>query len=206
MNDTHQYVRLKEFSEFVPGHGKVFDGDQRVAEVYRVILIQLQDITSGGDTRVILDCEGVDLITYGLLVAVIMQMEQEGTLQRNFCYHRSFAIMDPNPDTERLLTLLLQEVRCSLFVVYTDTHRHVVREDVLNLSPILRATLDLIKEHGVLSSHQVIGLSRKGVKPTNVRERLRQLFRKGLVKRTARGTVDGDRFFVYEPFSLVNKS
>lgn len=41
-----------------------------------------------------------------------------------------------------------------------------------------------------------------GQKPTNVRERLRQLYRRGLVKRRAFGTPEGKRFFIYEKFCV----
>ena len=203
MSKIHTYIALEQFSILVEGHGKVMDGDDAVERAYNAILSSIRGIALGGDARVILNCRGVNLITPGLLLAITTRLENEETPNRTFCYHRSLIVMDPDEDTRLLLKWMLKGTLCSLLLTNTDSQEQekVIREDILNLPYSLRETLDVIREHGSLSSHQVIALS-KSVKPTNIRERLRQLFKRGLVTREARGTVQGDRFFIYQPFSL----
>ncbi len=205
MSDIHIYVRLEQFSNVVEGHGRVVEGDNAVREAYSVILSNIKSISLGGDARTILCCRGVNIITPQLLHAIAVQIEYEKTPSPVLCFHRSLVISDPNKDTVWLLQRMLKGTPCSLFIVYTDPQEQgqVVREEILNLQSSLRITLDVIKENRTMSSHEMIVLLKKEHKPTLVRERLRQLFKRGLVSRQAHGNVGGDRFFVYEPFSLL---
>ena len=192
---------LKQFSRSVKGHGRVVQGDRATSRAYSSLVTGVKKIPLGGDERVVLDCRGVNIVAPSLLSFITSRIEYEETRERRLCYHRSLVIMDPNEDTKLLLTWMFKKTPCSLFIIYTEEQR-VVREDILHLPYSLREALDIIVQRSSLSSQELIELL-KDENPTNVRERLRQLFKRGLVKRQAHGTVDGKRFFIYEPFTLL---
>ena len=174
------------------------DPDVQV-RIYSDLVALSRALKIGG--RLVLDFLGVQLISPVLLTGVFSQMERAATEHgRGFFRGRFLIAKDINPDIRETILSLLKQQQASLLVLY-EAEGGTTTTEILNLPPFLSETLKLVQEDGPLTSSQLAELLGKD-KGSSARERLRQLYRKGLVTRTAHGTLEGARYFEYEAFSV----
>ncbi len=187
----------KVLQEHGPSINKRSIRSQVVSEVVKIS----GDLPEGG--RLIIDFKGVELISRILLFYIIKDLISEAKKSTKGLMRGRFVIVkDPNEDVLDLLTICLKLVRGSLLYILTDPEEpaKIIKQDVINLPRFLKKTLDIIEEHGPINCQELSNLLDPRERGS-VRERLRQLHRRGLVIRQPAGSVvDGDKFFKYKKF------
>lgn len=143
--------------------------------------------------------EGVKVIRPMLLAKIFKTLQRDARRRRQgFFRGRYLVAKDMSQDTSAISFILLQRAQASLLVVYPNTGKGDVTNEVFNLPPFLADTLKIIKDKGPLTSSKLAKLPRD--KGGAARERLRQFHRRGLAERIAKGTLAVDRFFEYKAF------
>jgi hypothetical protein len=152
----------------------------------------------------IFDLRDVNLVSPVLIINIVKHIEKESKKRKKSLFRGKFcSIKDPNEDVKMIVLFSLKKMLASMISLYTDKKDQnvVCKFEILNLPNFLQETLDIIKEHGPISSSD-LAKHIDPANPGNTRERLRQLFRRGLVKRQGIGTTQGERFFMYQALTL----
>jgi hypothetical protein len=194
-NKRQIYKLYTEFGPYIQDSDMTHDTLSRIVKLFKDFPL---------DTELIIDFKGVKLISPAVVFKLIDSfIEETKKTGKDFLRGRFLIVKDPNIDTLEVLNLCLKEKHTSLFVVYMDPEnpKKITREDILNLPHFLREPLDIISLHGPITSREVAAFLGTEKAPS-VKECLRQLYKRGLVKRKAIGTPDGKRFFLYEKFTL----
>lgn len=165
-------------------------------KIYSDILTISELLPEGG--ALIFDFANVRIISPSLIFNILSRILKDVKNKRKgFFRGRVLIAKDLNWDNRFLLEGFLMANNLSLLVVYTDGRK----KEVLNIPSFLKKALDVIEEKNPISCSELARLL-GSEKESITRERLRKLYRRGLVRREAVGTVEGGRYFVYSPLRL----
>ena len=134
-------------------------------------------IPEGG--KFILDFEEVKFISPSLMFQCIDKFAEESKKRKRALFGGRYLIAkDPNEDMRILLNIILRAYQSSLLVVHSDSRD----DEILRLPRFLKETLDIIKENGPLTA-DALSTYHGPENRLSIRERLRQLYLRGLVER-----------------------
>lgn len=182
--------------------GEVISGDRCKKKLSSLVQNVSKGLDAGG--ILVIDFKDVKIISPLLILDIAKDIEDR-TAKNNINYFKGhfLAVKDPCPDVKKIIEYVLKELRASVYVVYSKNNK-CIDHDVLNLPNYLKSTLDIIRQEKSINSAKLsVILDSKEDKGTSARERLRQLYRRGLVRRKAEGTTEGKPHYIYEAFSLI---
>ena len=195
-------------------------GEKQSMEIAKATLVQLsilladchrhESILEYGDRRVLIDCREMPMISPCMLLRILIRIYGD---ESGFPLWRFLVLLDPTDDLKLLFTWILQDMGQSLHIAYSavEGKRIVVSEEFINLVLALEETHRAIKEHQPVTGAELFKIMspgsqrRKPLRAGNMRERLRQLFRKGFITRqVCVSDSSGLPVFAYRAFTLIN--
>jgi predicted transcriptional regulator len=193
--DEHQIFEVKKL-----GRAVLEMSPEMLLHIQNELSAMLAKLQVNG--RLIVDFREVQFFSPTQMDQLVQSFIKDAVKHKRGMFRGHFLIAkDPSPDVLFVIKSILDQIDGSLYVYWNDAEdKRFKHDDVLNVPEYLRETLSKIGKQGPISSAELA--EELKLTKDSVREYVRKLYRRGLLKRKAVGTEDGITYFVYEKFTM----